>query len=246
MENELIKHSEVVVSVRSGNCVRCKKNYEHSQNDICDRNKSEVQNFKMVIDKEGQFKNLIQRSEMGNIARNFDINNTTEGHNNHDLSLTNILPHNQFINFHHQSIRSLGNKANELLCHLHHGPPHIMCPTEHHLQHNELASLHIDNYTLGAHYCRKTKRKSGVCMFIHNSVTFTTLIIDNYCLDQDTEVCAIHLNAVYYQLCMVAVYRSPLCNLNTFQNNFGLILHKFFNLNFNFTVCYNIIINYLV
>jgi len=69
--------------------------------------------------------------------------------------------------------------------------------TEHHLHHNELASLCIANYTLGAYYCRKTRHKGGICMFIHNSVTFTTLNIDNYCLDQDNEVCAIYLNSVY-------------------------------------------------
>ena len=38
-----------------------------------------------------------QRLEMGNIARNFNIHNTPEGHSNH-LSLTHILPHNQSIN----------------------------------------------------------------------------------------------------------------------------------------------------
>jgi hypothetical protein len=35
-DNEHIKNSVVVVSVRSGNCVRCKQNYEYNQNDICD------------------------------------------------------------------------------------------------------------------------------------------------------------------------------------------------------------------
>ena len=34
-------------------------------------------------------------------------------------------------------------------------------------------------------------------MFINNSLTFTTLDIDNYCLDQDIEVCAIYLYSVY-------------------------------------------------
>jgi hypothetical protein len=129
-------------------------------------------------------------------------------------------------------------------CHLHHNPPHILCPTEHHVYHNELASLHNDSYTLGTHYCRKTKCGNGVCMFIHNSITFTTLIIDNYYVHQDIEVCAIHLNVVYYKLCMLTIYRSPLGNLITFQNKFGLILHKFFNLKFNFIICCYIIINY--
>jgi len=82
-----------------------------------------------------------------NIARNFNINNTTEGHNNQDLSLTHILPHNQSIKIYHQNIRSLRNKMNELLCHLHHDPPHTWYIPDH-LHHDELASLHTENYKL--------------------------------------------------------------------------------------------------
>jgi hypothetical protein len=33
---------------------------------------------------------------MGNVARNFNVHNTTEGHSNR-LSLTHTLPHNQSI-----------------------------------------------------------------------------------------------------------------------------------------------------
>lgn len=55
MNNEHIKNSVVDVSVRSGNCVRHKQNYEHSQNDIYGRNTSEVQNFKITIDKKDKF-----------------------------------------------------------------------------------------------------------------------------------------------------------------------------------------------
>ena len=59
-----------------------------------------------------------------------------------------------------------------------------------------IASLHIENYTLEAYCCRKSKQKGGVCIFVHNSVKFTSLNIDSYCLDQDFEACAIHLNPV--------------------------------------------------
>jgi hypothetical protein len=69
MDNEHIKNSVVDVSVRSGNCVRCKQNYEYNQNDICDGNTSEMQNFKIVIDEEDKCKNMRQR----NIARNLAL-----------------------------------------------------------------------------------------------------------------------------------------------------------------------------
>ena len=60
-------------------------------------------------------------------------------------------------------------------------------------------------------------------MFIHNSVAFTILNIYNYCLDQDFEACAIHLNSVYDKLSILAIYRSPLGNFSTFLTNFDLI-----------------------
>ena len=113
------------------------------------------------------------------------------------------------------------------MCHLHHDPPHILCWTKYHLHHDELVSLHIDIYTLVAFYCREIYHKGSVCIFIHSSITLTALNTDSYCLDQDTAVCTIHLNSVCDKLCILAIYRSPLCNLNTFLTNFDLILHKF-------------------
>ena len=107
------------------------------------------------------------------------------------------------------------------------------------------ATLHIDNYTLGVYCCRKSKHKFGVCMFFHNSIKFPSLNTDNYCLDQDFEVFAIHLNSVYDKLCIVAICRSQLGNFNTFLTNFDLILHKFFNLKFHSIIHRDISVNYL-
>jgi len=121
MHNKHIKNSVGDISSRSWNCVRCKQNYEHIQNDICGRNTCEVQNFKIVVDKKEKCKLRGQR----NISRNFNINNITEEHKNHDRSLPHKLPHNQSVMIYHQYIRSLRNKTNELSCHLHHEQPRI-------------------------------------------------------------------------------------------------------------------------
>ena len=141
MDNKHIKNSVVNGSVRSGYCVRCKQNYGYNQNYIGDRNKSEVQKFKIVIDKEDKCKNMRQRNTARkcNInplntklnpichllallgahhilhVRRVRVNNTTEGQNNNDLSLTHILPHKQSIEIYHQNIRSLRNKMNEII-----------------------------------------------------------------------------------------------------------------------------------
>jgi hypothetical protein len=133
-------------------------------------------------------------------ARKLNIKNTVEDYNNHDPSLTQLLLHKQSIKIYHQKIRSQRYKMNELLCHLNHDAPHSLCLTEHHLHHEELASLHVKNYVLGSCYCRKSKHKVGVCVFVHNNIKFTSLNIDYYCIDQNFEVCAIHLNSVHDKL----------------------------------------------
>jgi len=56
-------------------------------------------------------------------------------------------------------------------------------------------------------------------MLIHNSITFTTFNTDNYCLEQDVEMCAIHLNYANDKPYILAIYRSTLGNFNTFLTN---------------------------
>jgi hypothetical protein len=65
------------------------------------------------------------------------------------------IPQNKYLKIFHQNIRGLGNKANELYCHLHHDLPHIQCLSEHHLSAYELQLICLTNYSLGANYCRK-------------------------------------------------------------------------------------------
>jgi len=126
---------------------------------------------------------------------------------------------------------------NELLCRLSYDPPNIMCISEQNLHHEELTSFHIENYVLGSCCCRKSKHKGGFCIFLHNSIKFTSFYTDNFCLDQVFEACAIHLNSKHDKFCILATYRSRQGNFNTFLTKFDLILHKFYNHNFNFIIC---------
>jgi hypothetical protein len=99
---------------------------------------------------------------------------------------------------------------------------------------------------LGSCYCRKSKHKGGVCIFVHNSIKFTSLDVGDYCIDQDFEVCAIHPNSVNDKLCILAIYSSPRRNFNTLLTNLDLILHNFLNLNFNFIICGDVNVDYLI
>jgi hypothetical protein len=54
----------------------------------------------------------------------------------------------------HQNITGLRNKSSELYCHLSNNLPHIICISEPHLKDYELQLIYLNDYTLGANYCR--------------------------------------------------------------------------------------------
>jgi hypothetical protein len=35
--------------------------------------------------------------------------------------------------------------------------------------------------------------QGGVCIFVHNNIKFCSITLDTFCMDKDTEVCAIKL-----------------------------------------------------
>jgi hypothetical protein len=59
-------------------------------------------------------------------------------------------------------------------------------------------------------------KKGGVCIFVQNTMKFDTINLDKFSHDQDIEVCAVQLNTSNTELCILAVYRSPLGNFTTF------------------------------
>jgi hypothetical protein len=67
--------------------------------------------------------------------------------------------------------------------------PHILCLTEHHTKQLELEHLLIENYNLGARYCR-TLEKGGVSIFVHKNLKFNKINLEDYCKDQDSEAFA--------------------------------------------------------
>jgi hypothetical protein len=87
----------------------------------------------------------------------FTNNTTNPLKENKEETSTSCLKsvNNKVLKVFHQNIRGLRNKINELLCSLHPVLPHILCLTEHHMTQLELDHVHIENFKLGAKYCRK-------------------------------------------------------------------------------------------
>jgi hypothetical protein len=60
----------------------------------------------------------------------------------------------------YQNIRGLHSKVDEMFNFWSLELPHILCLIEHHLHDHEINSTHINCYTLGAKYCRKSRNLS--------------------------------------------------------------------------------------
>jgi hypothetical protein len=84
-------------------------------------------------------------------------------------------------------------KANELISSIFPDLPHIMCLTEHHLEQVEPDQISIDVYKLATSYCRKSKEKGGICIFVHKNLNYSKVDLSRFCKDQDLEVCALKL-----------------------------------------------------
>jgi hypothetical protein len=71
------------------------------------------------------------------------------------------------------NIQGLRCKTDEITNFLHPELRHILCLSEHHFNHLELETVHLENYTLGASYCRHFMKKGGVCIYIHCDLSFS-------------------------------------------------------------------------
>jgi exonuclease III len=156
------------------------------------------------------------------------------------------VPWNKPLKIFHQNIRGLGNKSNELYCHLHHDLPHILCLSEHQLSESELRRIHLTNYSLGAHYCRKTFLKGGVSIFVYINWKYNTTNTDEYNTDKEIEACAIQLDSTFHKLCILTIYRSPRGNFTNFLNWLDLILQKLYNNKYNIVICGDVNVNGLI
>jgi exonuclease III len=102
----------------------------------------------------------------------------------------------------------------------------------------------IENYIVGAEYCRQFFDGGGVCIFIHNALKFSNFL--EFCKDKDFEVCTILLDLSYTKILVITVYRSPSGDFQFFLNRLGVIIKKFFQSDLKLIICGDINVNYLI
>ena len=101
------------------------------------------------------------------IAQNNTQNNNILVKNNNHFpnKIFNNININKFM-IHHQNIRGISSKVDELLITLSHNTPQIICLTEHHLKAEEINNINVDQYNFGASFCRQIYKYGGVCIYV--------------------------------------------------------------------------------
>jgi hypothetical protein len=125
---------------------------------------------------------------------------------------------NNSLNIYHQNIMGLQGKTNELVSSFYPELPHLLCLTEQHLVNSELDHTRIEHYSLGAEYCRQTFRQGGVCICVHEKLKFSNVNLNEFCKEQDLEVCVVKLQFPCGNICILAIYISQPGNFLYFLN----------------------------
>jgi len=91
----------------------------------------------------------------------------------------------------------------------------VICLKEHHSIEQETETLSMGNYTLGAKFCRRSLKYRGTGVFVRESLAFTNIDLQEFCMEQDIETCGqnkftiyyniynMHLQIIDWQLCMI-------------------------------------------
>ena len=129
--------------------------------------------------------------------------------------------------------------------HFHPILPQILRFTEHHAHCEELQQIFMNDYKLATYFCRTSYAKGGACIYVHKSLKFGSVDIENYCKEKDLEACAAKLTLNSTHICIITIYRAPSGNFTFFINNFDSILRNLYNPALEFIICRDINIDYL-
>jgi hypothetical protein len=140
----------------------------------------------------------------------------------------------------HQNIRGLLNKSEELISFLSADFPQVLCLTEHHLKYFEIDFICMDQYKLGAKFCRESYKSGGVSIFVCDTLQCTNINLDEFCKEQDIKACAVKINVLSLTIFIICIYRSPTGN---FLHTLDSILNFLHNNTIEIIICgdYNIV-----
>jgi exonuclease III len=182
--------------------------------------------------------NVISNGTCNNNSNNSaqDCSNNSRSVNSHN---------NTPLLIYHQNIRGLQNKTDELSILWSINFPHILCFTEHHLRSEGINCTYINSYNLGAKYCRVNCKYGGVSIFVHETLPFSPIDLNEFCNDQDIEICAVKSHLSTFNFYVLSVYRSTSGNFVHFLSSLDSVLNQLYYNSLNIIICGDFNINYL-
>jgi hypothetical protein len=123
---------------------------------------------------------------------------------------------------------------------------HVLCLTEHHFEYSQLNVVHIENYNLGAYYCRRPRDKGGVDVVVRSSLCFSSIVIIKHSVEQDIEICDLKLSFGILNICELTFYRGPSGNFSHSLLKLDAILQILYTPTLHIVICGDININYLM
>lgn len=152
----------------------------------------------------------------------------------------------------HQNIQGLAKKTEELsICANNYlnskNPVNIICLTEHHLRSEYIQRVIVPSFNLGAYYCRTNISKGGgVCIYLRDTISHTALDVSQFCKDQHVECCGVKISLHKKDIILLSIYRAPSGNFNVFLSQLDAILSSTFSVNYDFILCGDFNVDYLV
>jgi len=169
------------------------------------------------------------KSQISHKCSKFSKPNCYTAHNNHN-HLPNSLTYteHQTTKFKvlHQNTHGLYNKTDEFLIALSPITSQVICLTEHHLTTEQISTIKLDQYTLGASFCRQTYKHGGTCIYVSKDIQFHTINLDQFNIDKDLEICALRSSLTSCNPTIICIYRSSIGNFNYFLNKLETVLNK--------------------
>lgn len=112
---------------------------------------------------------------------------------NHDQlkqSTSNNDYKNSSLTMYHQNIRGINNKTDELVNQWGFKIHHLILPCWTSSKQYWVKLCKFGSYNLGDYFCRKSWKNVGVSIFVHETLQYTSIDLNKFCIDLDIEICA--------------------------------------------------------
>lgn len=160
----------------------------------------------------------------------FDCYDTIEVNNFFDFDPQYYYNHNHNLNIIHMNIRSIRKHFDEFICYLNNSKTkfHIIVLTESWISHDSEFNFNLENYNVISQSNKYTK-SDGLCLFIDKDIDYEVIEVTLDSINAIGISCLIDDKSTK----LIAVYRSPSQNINSYLTSLDLYLQGLSHTNDN-------------